>query len=60
MAYSANILHADQHQDSSENLFLMRVEWDLSGFYLPMENFIPPRFSRIATKPDDPAGHPVQ
>ena len=39
MAYNANILHADQHQDSSENLFLMRVEWDLSGFTLPMENF---------------------
>ena len=39
MAYNANILHADQHQDSSENLFLMRVEWDLAGFTLPVENF---------------------
>ncbi|AQR65421.1 formyltetrahydrofolate deformylase [Aquaspirillum sp. LM1] len=39
MAYNANILHADQHQDSSENLFLMRVEWDLSSFTLPMESF---------------------
>lgn len=39
LTYNANILHADQHQDSSENLFLMRVEWDLSGFTLPMENF---------------------
>ena len=39
MSYNANILHADQHQDSVENLFLMRVEWDLSGFTLPMDNF---------------------
>lgn len=39
MAYNANILHADQHQDEVENLFLMRVEWDLDGFTLPMESF---------------------
>jgi len=30
--HNANILHADQHQDAESNLFLMRVEWDLSGF----------------------------
>ncbi|MBP8813603.1 MAG: formyltetrahydrofolate deformylase [Laribacter sp.] len=39
MTYNANILHADQHQDEVENLFLMRVEWDLDGFTLPMESF---------------------
>ncbi len=39
MTYNANILHADQHQDAGENLFLMRVEWDLEGFTLPMESF---------------------
>lgn len=39
MTYNANILHADQHQDAGENLFLMRVEWDLDGFTLPMESF---------------------
>ena len=39
MSYNANILHADQHQDEVENLFLMRVEWDLDGFTLPMESF---------------------
>ncbi|MEE9927213.1 formyltetrahydrofolate deformylase [Microvirgula aerodenitrificans] len=39
MTYNANILHADQHQDAGANLFLMRVEWDLDGFTLPMESF---------------------
>ena len=28
--HNANILHADQHQDAERNLFLMRVEWDLT------------------------------
>lgn len=32
--HNANILHADQHQDADLDLFLMRVEWDLSGFDL--------------------------
>ncbi len=35
----ANILHADQHQDSESGLFLMRVEWDLDGFALGMDEF---------------------
>ncbi|MBV8047116.1 MAG: formyltetrahydrofolate deformylase [Paludibacterium sp.] len=39
MTYNANIMHADQHQDDSEQLFLMRVEWSLDGFTLPMEDF---------------------
>lgn len=29
---NANILHADQHQDAENDLFLMRIEWDLAGF----------------------------
>ena len=32
--HNANILHADQHQDAENNLFLMRVEWDLATFNL--------------------------
>jgi len=32
--HNANILHADQHQDAENNLFLMRVEWDLDQFNL--------------------------
>src|SRR5947209_6017970 len=30
--HDANILHADQHQDAERDLFLMRVEWDLTTF----------------------------
>ncbi len=37
--YNANILHADQHQDAAENLFLMRMEWDLADFTLSMDAF---------------------
>ena len=37
--HSANILHADQHLDSENNLFLMRVEWDASNFNLDEINF---------------------
>jgi formyltetrahydrofolate deformylase len=36
--HHANILHADQHQDSERDLFLMRVEWDLAGFALGLED----------------------
>ena len=37
--HNANILHADQHQDAENNLFLMRVEWDVVGFDLTEPNF---------------------
>lgn len=37
--HNANILHADQHQDSEAGLFLMRVEWDLQGFDLELHRF---------------------
>ncbi|MDD5404787.1 MAG: formyltetrahydrofolate deformylase [Sulfuricella sp.] len=37
--HNANILHADQHQDSANGLFLMRVEWDLDGFELAPADF---------------------
>lgn len=30
----ANILHADQHRDHEEEMFFMRIEWDLSDFDL--------------------------
>lgn len=39
LRHNANILHADQHQDAEENRFLMRVEWDLHHFDLPMAGF---------------------
>ncbi|KAF0814304.1 Formyltetrahydrofolate deformylase [Andreprevotia sp. IGB-42] len=49
--YNANIVHSDQHQDISENLFLMRVEWDLTDFTLDMAAFTP-AFQPIADRFD--------
>src|SRR4051812_10828016 len=37
--HNANILHADQHQDAEQGLFLMRVEWDLADFDLELGKF---------------------
>ena len=37
--HDANILHADEHQDAERQIFLMRVEWDLAGFRLPVADF---------------------
>jgi formyltetrahydrofolate deformylase len=37
--YNANIVHSDQHQDNADNLFLMRIEWDLADFTLDMKAF---------------------
>ncbi|MEE8347687.1 MAG: formyltetrahydrofolate deformylase [Dehalococcoidia bacterium] len=32
-----NIIHADQHTDAEEGIFLQRVEWELSGFAIPRD-----------------------
>ena len=45
--HRGNILHADQHQDSTTGQFLMRVEWALKGFDLDLEQF-PGEFAAIA------------
>ena len=37
--HNANILHADQHQDAENSLFLMRVEWDQKDFSLDEASF---------------------
>ncbi|MES2636734.1 MAG: formyltetrahydrofolate deformylase [Pseudomonadota bacterium] len=47
--HNANILHADQHQDAENNLFLMRVEWDIANFNLA-ENDFEQAFKPIAGK----------
>jgi formyltetrahydrofolate deformylase len=47
--HNANILHADQHQDAENSLFLMRVEWDLKDFSLDEASFAE-AFQDIATK----------
>lgn len=45
----ANIVHSDQHQDIDNELFLMRVEWDLTDFSLELEAFSA-AFSSIAER----------
>jgi formyltetrahydrofolate deformylase len=45
--HDANILHADQHQDAERGLFLMRVEWDLAGFDLDLDDCAR-QFARLA------------
>ncbi len=37
--HDANIVHADQHQDAENGVFLMRVEWDLTDFDVPLAEF---------------------
>jgi Formyltetrahydrofolate hydrolase len=37
--YNGNVLHADQHIDTEEKLFFMRVEWDLESFSIDIEEF---------------------
>jgi formyltetrahydrofolate deformylase len=37
--HNGNILHADEHADEESNLFLMRVEFDLSGFDIDLADF---------------------
>lgn len=34
---NGNIIHADQHTDREEGVFLQRVEWELDGFEIPRE-----------------------
>jgi formyltetrahydrofolate deformylase len=46
-SHSGNILHADQHADSSAGLFLMRVEWELDTFDLARAEIIP-TFAQLA------------
>jgi formyltetrahydrofolate deformylase len=36
---NANIKHADQHEDTDQGLFLMRVEWGLAGCTTDFEGF---------------------
>lgn len=49
--YNGNILQLDQHVDAQENVFFMRVEWDLANFQIERENIIT-RFNEIATSFD--------
>ena len=44
-----NIIHADQHTDQEENVFVQRVEWQLDGFRVPREE-ISPAFEPLAER----------
>jgi formyltetrahydrofolate deformylase len=46
-SHSGNILHAAQHTDTSSELFLMRIEWDLETFDLARPE-ISPIFNQFA------------
>jgi formyltetrahydrofolate deformylase len=46
-ANGGNIVHADHHTDFNADLFLTRIEWQLSGFNLPRD-LIAPAFHAIA------------
>ncbi|MFP4115172.1 MAG: formyltetrahydrofolate deformylase [Spirochaetota bacterium] len=47
--YGGNIIDSSQHNDPVSETFLMRIEWDLSGFALPEEK-IAAAFEPIAIK----------
>ncbi|HXK34720.1 MAG TPA: formyltetrahydrofolate deformylase [Dehalococcoidia bacterium] len=47
--HGGNIIHADQHTDHEEGVFLQRVEWELDGFGLARDA-IAPAFDPIAQR----------
>lgn len=47
--HNGNILHFEQHQSSDDAFYFARVEWDLDGFRLPLEDF-DTKFGPIAEK----------
>src|SRR6202020_1285431 len=40
IAHKGSVLHCDDHLDSSRDLFLSRLEWDLNGFDIPISAFL--------------------
>ncbi len=46
--HDGNILHLDQHVDTQENVFFLRIEWELAHFQISREDIIS-RFEAIAT-----------
>jgi formyltetrahydrofolate deformylase len=46
---NGNILYLDQHVDNDEKIFFMRIEWDLDGYRIPVEQ-ISADFHSIAQK----------
>jgi formyltetrahydrofolate deformylase len=48
---NGNILHFEQHQVAEIGLYLARIEWDLGGFQIEMDNFAR-HFAPIAARMD--------
>ena len=47
--HGGNIIHADQHTDREQGVFLQRVEWELGGFQVAPEE-IGPAFEPLAKR----------
>jgi formyltetrahydrofolate deformylase len=47
--HNANILHADEHQDSENDMFFLRIEWDMNDFKLGKKEF-GEKFGQVAKK----------
>jgi len=47
--HDGNIIHADQHTDLEESIFLQRVEWELDGFGVPRDG-VAEAFAPIAER----------
>ena len=45
--HNGNIIHADQHIDDQENIFFMRMEWDMEAFDIQRED-VARQFTPIA------------
>lgn len=48
--HQGNILHLDQHVDAEQNIFFMRVQWDMRVFALRDDASIHAAFEPIATR----------
>ena len=49
MRHNGNIIDLEQHVDTEERVFFMRVEWELAGFALPRDQ-ISEKFNLIASR----------
>jgi len=49
--HNGNVLHLDQHVDFEQNVFFMRMEWNVDGFDLALEAF-PAAFEPLARRFD--------
>lgn len=49
MRHNGNIIDLEQHSNTQEGVFFMRVEWELNGFALPRDQ-ISEKFSLIADR----------